>query len=980
MFALALHLLLIVAVAQAWMSGWPGKIWLSLGVIVAIANSVVLYRRWRSAPFIIGCIAVAAAFLWASFQFGSDAAGLRLGGLPFGSATAALIIVALAAGAFQLWTLASSPRLPAWARFIPAAIALYAIALLVLGIVRAVPTVGAMSAAGPVPWWISGQYVAGAVLLPIGLVVALIVLGLAIARRRAGIVSALAILVMMMSACLMGGLELTRNGWPNLAQFVVPASFVAVSSAPRTSTTPEVVSASTPVNAALGVGEESLIPFEGKDLDEIFARVATGVRYEPYNGILRGSYGTAIAKSGNSADQTMLLAELLRRAGYKVRYARGQMADENINAMIRGMYPPRVPALELTADYSPYDPQADNTLRAVVREHMWVEVLQDSGWLPLDPSFPRARIGDTYATATEQFDTPADGLYHTIDGILREQTVDGATRELGRFSGKVAELALRPISVVVRAIPQSAGGDASGKAAGSPSAIVGGFGGALGGGEPPKEAAKPVKVKKEIVGVAYVRTLLVGGESKKIARTTVLSSKPQSSIRREWIEFNLTAPRTAARRVERVLYPVDEKNNKPADERRYTISLVAGRISMTFAEQQTALASALIDPKSMQKRADGLAGIGPDDSRAMSAVAELIGLDDAAGVVAGHLLTLRFAAESDSISRIVADGTGLALSWATPRIIISSVETSTSGKDRTDAKVSLDLRLDEITTYPYPGAPTALASVFQAARGIQESVIEGGLIGILRGKQQTANTSLLMEAAYDADIPLVVISASTRSTLNDLTAPPKNCLEMIEAALAKGHEIIIPVRAVPLAGAERWGWWEVDPVTNAMIGVMESGEHQAMAEYSLNSDRIGLNDESGRALGSLVGSMATMGTLSALMLKYGSNTAELMAELKAQVSSIMCFMCFDKAKATAERKITFSIGDECFKKEFKAQIGAEVKVGFCDAYLKGFKCASGVLIAALERKPFDKATYSIQAGVTLGCAKWQEKSRAGTGT
>jgi hypothetical protein len=270
-------------------------------------------------------------FLWPAIRYGSDAAGLRIAGLPFTSATAALLEIGIAA--FQLWTLASSPRLPRWGRFVPVALAVYAIALIVLSVVRAPAQAGALSGNGPVPWWMSGAYIGGAILLPLGVVLSLVMLFIAIAKKRTAILSAAAVLMLMLSAFTLSGLALTRSGRPNLAQFIVPASMGGASPIDT-----GITDQSATISTGLGAGDETLAPYEGKDLDDIFNRVATGVRYEPYSGILRGAFGTAVARSGNAADQSMLLAELLRRAGYKVRYARGPMSDQNIDAMIRGIF------------------------------------------------------------------------------------------------------------------------------------------------------------------------------------------------------------------------------------------------------------------------------------------------------------------------------------------------------------------------------------------------------------------------------------------------------------------------------------------------------------------------------------------------------------------------------------------------------------------------------------------------------------------
>jgi transglutaminase-like putative cysteine protease len=970
-------LLLIVAVVQAWMSGWPGKIWLTIGAVLAILASGALLRRWRSAPLVIGCLAVAAIFLWPALRFGSDAAGLKIGGLPFGVATVALIIVALAIAAWQLWKLASSPRLPRWVRFIPAAFALYAIALIVLGIVRGAPPSGVLSGEGPLPWWISGPYLGSAVLLPLGLLVSLAVLALAIARRRAGIVPAVAVLVMMLSAFVLSGLELTRNGRPNLAQFIVPSTSVGVSS-----TSPQVVDASKEIVAGLGAGEESLAPYEGKDLDEIFARVATGVRYEPYSGILRGAIGTAIARSGNSADQSMLLAEVLRRAGYKVRYARGVLADNNIDAVIRGMYPPGIAVEQLGPEYAPYDPAADSELRNIVRDHIWVEVFQGESWLPLDPSFPRAKIGEAYAPGSEQFDTPADALFQRVEATLREETTNGQSRELGRFAGTVAELSMKPISLVVRAIPQSTGGNAPQQSAGSPAGAMGGMGGALGGAtEPPKPPEPPKKTEKEIVGVAYVRNMSVGGVPQKLQRTTVRNGDNGAAIRREWIEFNLTGPGAQPRRVDRVLYQADEKAKVPVVERRYTISILSGRIPRSFADEQTSLANSLVNVEQFEQRAKRVGGTSPDDPKVRDAAVELGKVGDALGTVAGHLLALRFAAESDSLSRRIADGTGVALAWATPRILIVGIEMTGKEKGEMDAKVSLDLRLDELQAYPYPAAPARIVPIFQTARGIQESVIEGRLVALATGRDPTANTAQLINLAEKQGVPLVVINTSTRSRLGEIVpGVPATCVQMMDAALAKGREIIIPSRAIALGGEQRWGWWEVDPSSGQVIGVMQNGEHQGMTEYSVSSKEMGLNDEEGQILGMMMGSITTVGTLSALLLKYGSTTPQLIKELEAYVAQILCNSCIGSAEVKASisgPSVSAGVGNECYtaSKKFggKVEVGVGVKVGFCEAYGKGFKCSSGLILRALKNESMitaDKGTIkfpSAELEAKIGC-------------
>ena len=970
--AIAIHLLLIVAVVQAWMIKWPGKFILTGITVAAIGASIALWTKWRNAPLVIGTITLTLVFLWAAFRYGSDASGLRIAGLPFALAVAVLIIAAIALSAMQLWKLASSPRLPRWVRFIPAALALYAAGLIVVGITRGGAPASVLAGDGPVPWWMSGAYVGGAVLLPLGLVISLVLLTIALIRKRTAIMGGLAIVVMMMSAVVLSGLELTRSARPNLAQFILPASTVGSSSGASL----QVSGVSTDA-ALLGPGDESLAPYDGKDLDEIFRRVSTGVRYEPYAGILRGATGAAIARSANSADRSVLLAEVLRRAGYKVRFARGTLDDANITTLVRGMYPPYARVAQVPAEYAPYDPVADTQLRDLVKDHMWVEVFQGETWLPLDPSFPRAKIGESYAQASEQFDTPADAMFHRIEATLKAETANGQSQELGRFSGTVADLGMKPISLVVRSIPQSTGGESQ-QATGSPAGQVGGMGDALGGGTEAPPPEPPKKTEKQIVGFAYVRDLNVAGIPQKLQRTTVRNADGGTALKRESIEFTVTGP-GGQRTVERVLYQANEQSKSPSLERRYTISILSGRIPRSFADEQTALANSLLDVKTMEKDANRLAKTSADDPRARDAAVQVGKIGDALGSAVGHLLALRFAAESDSLSRRIADGTGVALAWSTPRIIIVGTEITGKDKGRMDVKVSLDLRLDEIQAYPYPAAPSRIVPIFHLARGIQESVIEGRLVSLATGKAPAANTAQLVGAAQKQGVQLVVINTSTRSRLGEL-APgvPATCVQMMDAALAKGKEIVVPARAITVEGKPQWGWWEVDPASGQVIGVMESGEHQGMAEYSVNSEEIGLNDESGQVLGMMMGSITTMGTLSALILKYGSATPELIKELEAYVGQLLCNSCIESAgvKASVGAEASAGAGNECYtasgKFGGKVEVGAEVKNGFCEAYGKGFKCASGLILRALKDESLisvkTEIKFTAESEAKIGCA------------
>ena len=83
---------------------------------------------------------------------------------------------------------------------------------------------------------------------------------------------------------------------------------------------------------------EALLEELDYDFSAIFRFVRDSVAYERYSGALRGADGTLRAAAGNSLDQAILLAKLLRDAGYEARIAEGSLpAQYLLDALARGL-------------------------------------------------------------------------------------------------------------------------------------------------------------------------------------------------------------------------------------------------------------------------------------------------------------------------------------------------------------------------------------------------------------------------------------------------------------------------------------------------------------------------------------------------------------------------------------------------------------------------------------------------------------------
>lgn len=709
-------------------------------------------------------------------------------------------------------------------------------------------------------------------------------------------------------------------------------------------------------------GEDWLGRYANLDLDATFSAVAQGIRYEPYHGALRGAAGSALARSGNSLDQSLLLAEVLRRNGFRVRFVSGTLAGGNLEVVLRGIYPPDIRDLELGPEYAPYDPAADAELRAAAAAHVWVEVFQPGGWLPLDPSFPRANPGESYAQAFTRFDQIPAELFQTLTMTLKQESRDGQVRQLGSLEERVADLGLTPVALMIHQVPKSSSQPA--KQTGGTGGMFGGIGGSLGASEPKDQSEERAPA---IVAVEYQRQLFLRGELVQWEGTVVAEEERDDFITREWLEFDLSVPGSAPLHTERVLFRrLQAEAQEPRAVRHYSISVVPGPVYDDWLEAERSRVGAQLDLRAWNRDLANASGVEPGSEEAAAIAPALKHRASLAGIVGGHLVGLTYAAESDAISRQVGRANGVALLWPIPRILITSVETESVEPGDAESTVTLDLRLDRVRAIPYPGFPSRSGQLFQSARGLQNTILEGAVVGRATGMAAPVTTAVLMIQAATDSTPLLAIGPANADDIGRLDALPTYCADLINETLALGHEVIVPQQAANLAGRKLWGWWQVNTDTGEIVGVMEDGQHQATANYTLDLSKVSLDDRSGFAIGAITGASGTLFVISGLMLEYGEASAAMIEEVEQYIKSIMCSSCPSKAEAKASAGVGASAGGDCLKWErsIKAEAGAGASISFCESYQKGFTCASGMLLRGLKGEK--GSDFSIGAGGQAG--------------
>jgi len=654
------------------------------------------------------------------------------------------------------------------------------------------------------------------------------------------------------------------------------------------------------------------------DWEEAFKFVRDGIRTEPSTFPLKTPAGVRWGRSGNSLEKALLLAELLEDNGETVRIAEGELDDRTAAALVGSLFPAGK-EFSYKKDVPVSSPVDDPALIRAVKRHFWVKMKDGDRWIDLDPSFPGADPGKTYARTQNVIDLSDEALKTRASIVLAYTAPDsGETQTVLSWEGDFEEVANRAVSLTVVAEFRKETEEKEEEEAEGAAGVFG----ALGGQSSKKKKGRTEKV------VSYNAAL--SADADRLADGAF--SPEKGKIKRLILKIRFESRGAVISESERVLFEETESQAEAPLFQRHAILIAPNKIpAEAWQDRLNALSNkemlaevkAQVEEvkKSLKSKKFG-----------RKTLEKSAALEQKLGPEVGHLLNLIFASTSDDQTEQEGNALSISTYYQIPRILI----TSFSGSQE-KLVTSFDLRQDRVEAVPLPGQALSMKRAFLYGRGVIESILEGKLLELLTARPALTTASLMRKAAENG-IPIRTYSSLERDLVAEL-APLESVARKIFTALDSGRVVAIPEKSVDWEGQERWGWWDIDPITMETIGVMDTGLHQAVLERTILETEGPLETEMGYVIGAMVGAIDTYWVLSAMVLKYGELNRAALEEAKAYMKEIDAVMC-----PGFEAKLSFTVAEleDCFSIGLEA--GAEIKQGWCDNFATGFACASTIIL------------------------------------
>ena len=673
--------------------------------------------------------------------------------------------------------------------------------------------------------------------------------------------------------------------------------------------------------------------------EEAFAFVRDQIEFEPSTGIMKSSQGVLWGWAGNAIEQARLLAELLSLEGEKVRYAQGKLEKEKAAWLIKNIFPEEKD-FNYPENVPLSVPSQDEEILSDIEDHYWVQILQDSQWIDLDPSFPDAKIGEAYADLDETFYPIKKNMLTKFSislkvektNFVEDEGDDSGIQTILKWQGTLEEVANLPISLTLMVNFEST--SQRDEVQDSVGTLFNVF---------EKIISETEEEEEEGIELTYRAELFLEEVIEEEGQFSQILAPPEEEkierpiITKVLLQFVLQKPDEPAMKIERILFEKQQKDDRPSLFQRHSILITGNEIPTEVWEENL---SDILDKEKIDELKSSVEKIKTQFEKKEDLAALLedsISLENSWGPEAGHLINLIFASTSDKLTNDLGRALAVDSYYYWPRIIMNSFKGSGD-----ELQVYIDLCQDSKFAISYPGQAVGMKETFLYGRGVMESILEGKVIELLT-KRKPLTTAYLMYKAAENNIPIRVYSYLEQDKLKNLKMPPyvaKKVMKVLDAQ----HFVIIPEESIEFNGRQRWGWWDLNPYNREVIGVLDTGLHQAMFERTILETEGPMSTDMALVLGVMMGTVDTYWTIVSMILKYGELSKAALQEAKDFMKKIGGYLCPDIVDEGVGVSVTLIKIEDCYSMDVGFKAGVKVSMGWCAKFAKGFKCASTVIL------------------------------------
>lgn len=530
--------------------------------------------------------------------------------------------------------------------------------------------------------------------------------------------------------------------------------------------------------------EQALRAISGpKTPAKIFRWVVDNIGFEPYVGALRGPAGALIAGSANSADQALLLNEMLNKSGFKTRFVLGTIQDYDLTQTLYSftgsarLAAPKKP--ELLAEFAPED-YADRLQYAqFLSNHVWLEVQQPDGkYLPADPILAPL-FGMTPAIAISRSESLPDIFHATLELQLIAKINDDQELPLLNITTPLDQYAYRTLSL--------------------------GF------------------VPDDIQANTVRPTLMLDNQP------TVNKGErfPSEQIQNMELRYTMKIGRRETRWIQ-TLYqkPASQTVAPNFSQQHFAISFIPG---WTANDQLTRLTH-----QSLKRVTDQLNQIAKNQNTKNQSATDLSPeqvrhrtLGDLAPLI--HFAYLR---NLDRLTLELSNITGVRPILQSPRVVTTAI-----APQNNEFVITLNLQGDTLESMPMSGIPPAAATGLLTLYGRIKNQLEGELLTTTNTSKRSSIDSIFRQARREK-IPFTTLHNTRLDFLAQLQVDSKTRNELKELTVDRGMILLLPTRPVLRNDIPHYGWWTLKPQNGALEGHYNRALFSTQTTTSSSSEQL----------------------------------------------------------------------------------------------------------------------------------------------